>query len=97
MAATIQTRVMGIALLFFFLLSATSIAQAATCKGKSAWPELVGKDGSTAEAIIKAENPRVNFVFPVTEGSTVRKNFDCRRVFVWIKPNGKIYLVPRLG
>ncbi|KAF3788988.1 hypothetical protein EJ110_NYTH19780 [Nymphaea thermarum] len=94
MATTIQARVMGIALLFFFLLSASSMAQFDTCLGK---PELVGKDGSTAEAIIKAENPRVNFVFTVPEGSSVIKNFDCRRVFVWVKPNGKIYLVPRLG
>ncbi|XP_031473796.1 inhibitor of trypsin and hageman factor-like [Nymphaea colorata] len=97
MATTIQARVMGTALLFFFLLSASSIAQAATCKGKSAWPELVGKDGSTAEAIIKAENHRVNFVFTVQEGSSVIQNFDCRRVFVWVNTHGKIYLVQRLG
>ncbi|KAF3788984.1 Glu protease inhibitor [Nymphaea thermarum] len=101
MATTIQgkvrascTQIMAVAL-FVLLLSASSMAQG--CKGKNSWPELVGRDGSTAEAIIKAENPYVKTVQIVPEGSFVIQDFRCDRVFVWVKPNNTIYLTPKIG
>ncbi|XP_031473024.1 inhibitor of trypsin and hageman factor-like [Nymphaea colorata] len=102
MATTIQGTVrpscaqfMGVALLFFFLLSASSMAQ--DCKGKSSWPELVGMQGQVAPPIIQAENPDVKEVDIVKEGTFVITDFRCDRVRVWIKPNGTIYEAPTIG
>ncbi|KAF3788998.1 Glu protease inhibitor [Nymphaea thermarum] len=102
MATTIEGKVrpscaqiMGAALLFFFLLSASSMAQ--DCKGKSSWPELVGKQGQDAPPIIQAENPDVKEVHIVKEGTMVLTDFRCDRVRVWIKPNGTIYEAPTIG
>ncbi|CAN6439447.1 unnamed protein product [Victoria cruziana] len=88
-------QIMGAALLLFFLVSPSSMAQ--RCPGKEEWPELVGRDGSTAEAIIKAENPYVTTVDIVPKGSSVIHDFRCDRVFVWVDANNTIYLTPRTG
>ncbi|CAK9318710.1 unnamed protein product [Citrullus colocynthis] len=58
-------------------------AKRATCKGKSSWPELVGKLGKDAEKIIEKENPLVNAII-VDEGSIVSFDFRCDRVWVWV-------------
>ncbi|XP_031473552.1 inhibitor of trypsin and hageman factor-like [Nymphaea colorata] len=86
---------MGVALLFFFLLSASTMAT--DCKGKESWPELAGMDGQVAPPIIKAQNPYVTDVPIVKEGTVVILNFLCNRVRVWVKPNGTIYEPPTIG
>ena len=64
--------------------------------GKSQWPELVGKEGTTAEATIERENPLVDAII-VTEGSSVILNFDCKRVWVWVDDCGIVTRVPMIG
>ncbi|KAA0049294.1 inhibitor of trypsin and hageman factor-like [Cucumis melo var. makuwa] len=59
------------------------------CKGKSSWPELVGKAGKEAERIIEKENPWVNADI-VEEGSVVGQDFRCDRVWVWVDPQTAI-------
>ncbi|KAF3968711.1 hypothetical protein ACB098_02G077700 [Castanea mollissima] len=66
------------------------------CKGKSSWPELVGVQGTVAEATIERENSYVDAVI-VPEGSSVIKDFRCDRVWVWVDKNGIVYRVPTIG
>jgi hypothetical protein len=66
------------------------------CVGKSSWPELVGVQGTVAEATIERENPLVNAVI-VPEGSSVILDFRCDRVWVWVDKNGLVDKVPKIG
>ncbi|XVF83178.1 hypothetical protein PTKIN_Ptkin16aG0113000 [Pterospermum kingtungense] len=66
------------------------------CKGKSSWPELVGKKGEDAVEIIEKENPHVNAVI-VLEGSVVTADFLCTRVRVWVDTYGVVTRVPIIG
>ncbi|TKY51889.1 Glu S.griseus protease inhibitor [Spatholobus suberectus] len=66
------------------------------CKGKSSWPELVGLEGTVAEATIEKENPLVDAII-VPEGSVVTADFRCDRVRVWINKDGIVYKVPTIG
>ncbi|GMY27214.1 glu s.griseus protease inhibitor [Fagus crenata] len=69
---------------------------ASGCEGKSSWPELVGVQGTVAEATIERENPLVNAVI-VPEGSSVILDFRCDRVWVWVDKNGLVDKVPKIG
>ena len=66
------------------------------CVGKSSWPELVGVQGTVAEATIERENSYVDAVI-VPEGSSVILDFRCDRVWVWVDKNGIVYRVPTIG
>ncbi|XVF83181.1 hypothetical protein PTKIN_Ptkin16aG0113300 [Pterospermum kingtungense] len=66
------------------------------CKGKSSWPELVGKKGEDAAAIIEKENPYVNAVI-VLEGTIVTMEFLPTRVRVWVNTSGIVTKVPIIG
>ncbi|RDX74039.1 hypothetical protein CR513_46248, partial [Mucuna pruriens] len=66
------------------------------CKGKSSWPELVGVEGTVAEATIERENPLVNAQI-VPEGSSVILDFRCDRVWVWVNKDGIVKQVPHIG
>ncbi|OIW01797.1 hypothetical protein TanjilG_03935 [Lupinus angustifolius] len=63
------------------------------CKGKSSWPELVGVQGTEAEATIERENPLVDAIV-LLEGTPVTKDFRCDRVWVWVDTNGIVIKVP---
>ncbi|KAJ1409414.1 Proteinase inhibitor I13, potato inhibitor I [Sesbania bispinosa] len=66
------------------------------CKGKSSWPELVGVQGTEAEATIERENPLVDAII-VAEGSSVTSDFRCDRVWVWIDKDGVVNQIPHIG
>ncbi|KAL1342061.1 hypothetical protein HN51_028640 [Arachis hypogaea] len=66
------------------------------CEGKSSWPELVGFEGTVAEARIERENPLVNAII-VPEGSIVTTDYRCDRVWVWINKAGIVKRVPIIG
>ncbi|XP_062150152.1 proteinase inhibitor-like [Alnus glutinosa] len=66
------------------------------CEGKNSWPELVGEQGTVAEATIERENSLVNAVI-VEEGSFVTQDFRCDRVWVWVNENGTVCSVPTIG
>ncbi|KAI4342730.1 hypothetical protein MLD38_027317 [Melastoma candidum] len=66
------------------------------CKGKSSWPELVGKDGDVAKVVITGENPNVTAT-KVKEGSSVTTDFRCDRVFVWVDGSDAVTRVPKIG
>ncbi|PSS15966.1 Glu S.griseus protease [Actinidia chinensis var. chinensis] len=66
------------------------------CEGKSEWPELLGTQGTTAEATIERENPLVDAII-VLEGTIVIPTFDCKRVWVWVNENGVVTRVPMIG
>ncbi|CAL0321137.1 unnamed protein product [Lupinus luteus] len=66
------------------------------CKGKSSWPELVGVQGTEAEATIEKENPLVDAIV-LLEGTPVTKDFRCDRVWVWVDTNGIVIKVPTIG
>ncbi|KAE9589751.1 hypothetical protein Lal_00021523 [Lupinus albus] len=66
------------------------------CKGKSSWPELVGLQGTEAEATIESENPLVDAIV-LLEGTPVTKDFRCDRVWVWVDTNGIVKKIPIIG
>ncbi|XP_020222355.1 inhibitor of trypsin and hageman factor-like [Cajanus cajan] len=66
------------------------------CQGKSSWPELVGVEGTVAEATIERENPLVDAII-VIEGTIVTPDFRCDRVWVWVNKDGIVYQVPTIG
>ena len=66
------------------------------CAGKSSWPELVGVQGTVAEATIQRENSLVNAII-VPEGSSVITDFRCDRVWVWVNKDGIVKKVPAIG
>ncbi|KAA8548765.1 hypothetical protein F0562_000449 [Nyssa sinensis] len=66
------------------------------CKGKSSWPELVGKKGEIAAATIEKENPFVTAEI-VLKGTIVTPDFRCDRVRVWVNEKGIVYEVPVIG
>ncbi|KAL2325122.1 hypothetical protein Fmac_024180 [Flemingia macrophylla] len=66
------------------------------CQGKSSWPELVGVEGTVAEATIERENSLVDAII-VVEGTIVTTDFRCDRVWVWVNKKGIVYQVPTIG
>ncbi|KAI3913644.1 hypothetical protein MKX01_035840 [Papaver californicum] len=67
-----------------------------TTKCNNSWPELVGRSGQSAAAIIERQNRNVNAIV-VSEGSVVILNFSCTRVWVWVNKAGKVHKTPRIG
>jgi len=48
--------------------------------GKSSWPELVGKKGSEAKAVIQRENPAIDAVVYAPQDAIVTDKYCCNRV-----------------
>ncbi|KAK4586184.1 hypothetical protein RGQ29_023401 [Quercus rubra] len=67
-----------------------------SCEGKNSWPELVGVQGTVAEATIERENPSVDAII-VEDGSVVTTDFRCDRVWVWVRTDGTVSKVPVIG
>ncbi|KAM0050838.1 putative proteinase inhibitor I13, potato inhibitor I [Helianthus debilis subsp. tardiflorus] len=61
--------------------------------GKNSWPELVGKTGEVAAAIVEKENPLVNAIV-LLEGTPVTMDFRCDRVRVWVNTDGVVIRTP---
>lgn len=66
------------------------------CAGKFSWPELVGVQGTVAEATIERENPSVNAII-VPLGSVVTTDLRSDRVWVWVNKDGIVNRVPKIG
>ena len=66
------------------------------CAGKFSWPELVGVQGTVAEATIERENPSVNAII-VPLGSVVTTDLRSDRVWVWVNKSGIVNRVPKIG
>ncbi|KAG5012494.1 hypothetical protein AAZX31_09G097300 [Glycine max] len=64
--------------------------------GKFSWPELVGVQGTVAEATIERENPSVNAII-VPLGSVVTTDLRSDRVWVWVNKDGIVNRVPKIG
>ncbi|KAG4991150.1 hypothetical protein JHK87_024607 [Glycine soja] len=63
---------------------------------KFSWPELVGVQGTVAEATIERENPSVNAII-VPLGSVVTTDLRSDRVWVWVNKDGIVNRVPKIG
>ncbi|GMG99886.1 hypothetical protein Nepgr_001726 [Nepenthes gracilis] len=63
---------------------------------KFQWPELVGRDGQQAKAIIERENPSVTVVVLPPERVGL-PDFCCNRVYLLIDENGKVASIPLVG
>ncbi|XP_022035872.1 wound-induced proteinase inhibitor 1 isoform X2 [Helianthus annuus] len=68
----------------------------APCPGKNSWPELVGKTGEVAAAIVEKENPLVNAIV-ILDGTPTPRNFSCERVWVWVNTDGVVIRTPVSG
>ncbi|KAH0993848.1 hypothetical protein GBA52_005331 [Prunus armeniaca] len=66
------------------------------CQGKDTWPELLGAQGTDAEATIESENSLVDAQI-VLEGTIVTADFRCDRVRVWVNTDGIVTRVPIIG
>ncbi|KAJ9543567.1 hypothetical protein OSB04_023274 [Centaurea solstitialis] len=66
------------------------------CKGKDAWPELVGSKGQKAAAKIEQENSRVDAIV-LLDGTPTTRDFRCNRVWVWVNSHGTVLRPPVIG
>ena len=58
----------------------------------------MGAKGKKAEKQIKKENPNVDSIIFVREGTdTVPNDFRCNRVFVWVNHCGIVTKAPIIG
>ncbi|CAN1270181.1 Protease inhibitor HPI [Linum perenne] len=64
--------------------------------GKNSWPELLGRNGDAAAAVVERENRRVDAVV-VREGTPVTDDLRCDRVRVWVNEDRVVTSVPRIG
>ncbi|KMT10318.1 hypothetical protein BVRB_5g120690 [Beta vulgaris subsp. vulgaris] len=66
------------------------------CKGKNAWPELVGENGKIAAQIIESENDNVKAIV-LPDGTAVPEDFRCTRVWVWVDCDEIVIRPPTIG
>ncbi|CAN1131734.1 Proteinase inhibitor [Linum perenne] len=66
------------------------------CPGKNSWPELLGRNGDAAAAVVERENRMVDAIV-VREGTAVNLDFRCDRVWVWVNGDRVVTSVPRIG
>ena len=66
-------------------------------KKKTAWPELVGKNGQDSIATIQADNSDVSNVHVVAEGAMVTMDVRMDRVRVFVNAEGNIVKNPSIG
>ncbi|EYU19958.1 hypothetical protein MIMGU_mgv1a026359mg, partial [Erythranthe guttata] len=61
------------------------------------WPNLVGMAAEQAKSIILRDNPLVNDVRFIPEGSAVIHDFCCNRVWLFFDENKRVVHVPKVG
>ncbi|KZV24790.1 protein inhibitor-like, partial [Dorcoceras hygrometricum] len=64
--------------------------------GKLSWPELVGKDGYAAAAVVESQNQNVRAIV-VKDGTPVPLDFRCDRVWVWVNDKNRVVRPPTVG
>ncbi|KZV24794.1 protein inhibitor-like [Dorcoceras hygrometricum] len=64
--------------------------------GKLSWPELVGKDGCAAAAVVESQNQNVRAIV-VNVGTPVPRDFRCDRVWVWVNDKNRVVRPPTVG
>ncbi|KAJ1259161.1 hypothetical protein BS78_10G132800 [Paspalum vaginatum] len=75
------------------------------CRGtKFSWPELVGKKGKEAKAVIQLENPYINAVIYSPQDAIVAGDFCCNRVRLLMNcdagcdyENAAVFQIPMVG
>ncbi|CAN0898337.1 Proteinase inhibitor [Linum grandiflorum] len=67
-----------------------------SCPGKNSWPELLGRNGDEAAAVIERQNRRVDAIV-LREGTPVTRDFRCDRVWVWVNDDRVVTSIPRAG
>ena len=72
--------------------------------GKFSWPELVGKKGKEAKAVIQRENPSVDAVVYAPQDAIVTDKYCCNRVRIVMNcdagcdyDNATVFQVPIVG
>jgi hypothetical protein len=64
---------------------------------KESWPELVGKTGEEAKAIISKERPDLTKVDVLKENSPVTKDHRVTRVRIFVDDHQKVSKAPHTG
>ncbi|KAL0540043.1 hypothetical protein IC582_024271 [Cucumis melo] len=64
---------------------------------KNQWPELVGIEATTAEYIIKKDNPKVENVVVLLAGSGTTKDIRFDRVWLFVNIHGIVVERPTVG
>ncbi|TVU11422.1 hypothetical protein EJB05_45008, partial [Eragrostis curvula] len=74
------------------------------CRGKMAWPELLGKKGKEAKAVIEKENPYVNQAIYAPQDTIVTDEYCCNRVRIYVDckntcdyANSVVVQIPKVG
>ncbi|XP_049390776.1 wound-induced proteinase inhibitor 1-like [Solanum stenotomum] len=67
------------------------------CKGKQFWPELIGVPTKLAKEIIEKENPSINDVPIILNGSPVPLDYRCNRVRLFDNILGSVVQIPRVA
>ncbi|XAR57370.1 hypothetical protein NMG60_11025490 [Bertholletia excelsa] len=67
------------------------------CKGKSSWPELVGKNGDFAKKVVEKENPHVRAEIITPDVVAITADFSCGRVRVFVDKKYNVRSVPVIG
>ncbi|KAH0634218.1 hypothetical protein KY284_037004 [Solanum tuberosum] len=67
------------------------------CKGKQLWPELIGVPTKLAKGIIEKENPSMNDVPIILNGSPVPLDYRCNRVRLIDNILGDVVQIPRVA
>ncbi|OEL32862.1 hypothetical protein BAE44_0006117 [Dichanthelium oligosanthes] len=69
-----------------------------------AWPELVGKKGREAKAVIQKENPYIDAAIYAPRDAIVTDDYCCNRVRIFVNcktscdyENATVVQVPRVG
>nr|ALD47589.1 serine proteinase inhibitor [Cucumis metuliferus] len=65
--------------------------------GKNQWPELVGIKATTAEYIIRKDNPSVEKVIVLLAGTGTTKDIRCDRVWLFVNIEEKVVEIPKVG
>ncbi|WMV47909.1 hypothetical protein MTR67_041294 [Solanum verrucosum] len=66
-------------------------------KGKQFWPELIGVPTKLAKEIIEKENPSINDVPIILNGTPVPADFRCNRVRLFDNILGDVVQIPRVA
>ncbi|XAR57366.1 hypothetical protein NMG60_11025486 [Bertholletia excelsa] len=67
------------------------------CKGKSSWPELVGKNGDFAKKVVEKENSHVRAEIITPDVVAITPDFSCGRVRVFVDEKYNVRRVPVIG
>jgi len=68
-----------------------------TSEQKKSWPELVGKTGEEAKAIIKSERPDLTKVEVLDENAPTTRDLSYSRVRIFVDGKQKVVRPPHAG